>query len=54
MGLPKANNMKIFEIFFIDSQKLKQFIKNKLCLKLIQRFSEADRQILDKRLDEII
>jgi hypothetical protein len=40
--------MKIFEKFFIDSQKLELFTKNKLHLKINQTFSDTDRHILDE------
>jgi hypothetical protein len=40
--------MKIFEKFFIDSQKLEKFTKYKLFLKINQRFSDTDHQILDE------
>jgi hypothetical protein len=48
MGLRKASHKKIFETFFLDSQKLLKFTKNKLYLKINQKFSDNDRHLLDE------
>jgi hypothetical protein len=48
MGLQKATSMKIFEKFFIDSQRLEELNKNKIFLKINQRFSKTESHILDE------
>jgi hypothetical protein len=48
MGLVKATPLKIFEAFFINSQKLEYFTKNKIYLKINQRFNDTDLYILDE------
>lgn len=44
MGLPKATPMKIFDKFFVDSQKLEILNKNKIFEKINKRFGDSEVQ----------